>query len=185
MYNAITRGLEPELIPTCRRYGIDVVIYNPLAGGLFSGKYTLDQIPDEGRFSAAVGDMGEQYRERYFRDSFFGSLKLIEPAVKKAGLAMTETALRWCVHHSALRVGGVKYLDDEKNSTPLNDGIIIGVSSQAQLEANLRDLEKGPLPEEVVNALDQAWKIAMLDQPEYWRYKLEYGYDTKKALFPV
>lgn len=29
MYNAITRGIEPELIPACRRYGLDIVVYNP------------------------------------------------------------------------------------------------------------------------------------------------------------
>lgn len=29
MYNAITRGIEPELVPTCRRYGLEIVVYNP------------------------------------------------------------------------------------------------------------------------------------------------------------
>ena len=38
MYNAITRSLEQELIPTCKRYGLDVVVYNPLAAGIFSGE---------------------------------------------------------------------------------------------------------------------------------------------------
>lgn len=44
MYNAITRSLEQELIPACKRYGLDVVIYNPLAGGIFSGKYAIYHI---------------------------------------------------------------------------------------------------------------------------------------------
>ena len=35
MYNAITRGIDAELVPACRRYGIDIVVYNPIAGGLF------------------------------------------------------------------------------------------------------------------------------------------------------
>lgn len=39
MYNAITRSLDQELIPACKRYGLDVVVYNPIAGGLFSGTY--------------------------------------------------------------------------------------------------------------------------------------------------
>lgn len=58
MYNAITRSLEHELIPTCKRFGIDVVIYNPLAGGLFSGKYKTKDVPQEGRYSDSVGTMG-------------------------------------------------------------------------------------------------------------------------------
>lgn len=91
-----------------------------------------------------------------------------------------EIALRWVAHHSALRVGGVDY---GKGKGKGDDGIIIGVSSQAQLEANLKDLEKGPLPEEVVKALDRAWEAAKGDQPNYWHLQLEYTYDTKEALF--
>jgi aryl-alcohol dehydrogenase-like predicted oxidoreductase len=45
MYNAITRSLEQELIPACKRYGLDVVIYNPLAGGIFGGAYTSCLLP--------------------------------------------------------------------------------------------------------------------------------------------
>lgn len=63
------------------------------------------------------------------------------------------------------------------------DGIIIGVSSFSQLQSNLRDLEKGPLPEEVVDALDQAWLITKATAPNYWHLELEYTYDTQEALF--
>jgi aflatoxin B1 aldehyde reductase len=49
-----------------------------------------------------------------------------------------------------------------------NDGVIIGVSSLKQLEGNLRDLEKSPLPEDVVHALDQAWLINKGTAPRYW-----------------
>jgi len=45
MYNAITRNIESELFVACRRYGLDIVIYNPLAGGLFSGKLKLNENP--------------------------------------------------------------------------------------------------------------------------------------------
>ena len=55
MYNAITRGIEPELIPACRKYKLDIVIYNPLAGGLFSGKIkSKDHLPQEGRFGSTA-----------------------------------------------------------------------------------------------------------------------------------
>lgn len=39
------------------------------------------------------------------------------------------------------------------------DNILIGASSKAHLEENLLDLEKGPLPEEVVKVLDEAWAL--------------------------
>jgi hypothetical protein len=67
-----------RLIPACKRYGLDVVVYNPIAGGLFSGKYKTKDIPKEGRYSDAVGRMGEMYRKRYFKDSTFEALKIIE-----------------------------------------------------------------------------------------------------------
>jgi aflatoxin B1 aldehyde reductase len=171
MYNAITRSIEAELVPACRRYGLDLVVYNPIAGGLFSGKIkSQDMVPAEGRYSDASA-MGKLYRGRYFRDSTFRALQVIEQAVDKAGLSMIETALRWVVHHSVLKI---------KDG---NDGIIIGVSNIEQLDANLTHLEKGPLPDEVVKALDEAWYISKQDTTPYWHKELQYTYDTQQALF--
>ncbi|KAF2963021.1 hypothetical protein GQX73_g10551 [Xylaria multiplex] len=173
MYNAITRGLEPELIPTCRRFGLDVVVYNPIAGGLFSGKIkSKDMEVEDGRFSSQ-NPTGAMYRKRYFKESTFRALQTIERALEKhPGLTMIETALRWTVHHSALRI---------KNGG--RDGILIGISSYDQLDGNLDSLEKGPLPDDVVQALDEAWLICKADAPNYWHKDLVYTYDTQKALF--
>lgn len=60
---------------------------------------------------------------------------------------------------------------------------IIGVSSFAQLEGNLRDFGKGPLLDEVVKVLNEAWMINKLTSPDYWHHDLRYTYDTQKALF--
>lgn len=170
MYNVITRNIEPELFVACRRYGLDIVTYNPIAGGLFSGKIkSKDMEPETGRFSGTKS--GRMYRNRYFRESTFRSLQIVEQAAEKHGLTMIETALRWTVHHSGLKI---------KDG---NDGILIGVSSVAQLEDNLNNLEKGPLPEEVVAALDEAWQVSKGESVPYWHGDLEYTYDTQKALF--
>ncbi|RVX72196.1 hypothetical protein B0A52_04400 [Exophiala mesophila] len=160
MYNAITRDIEKELVPALRKYKIDLVVYNPLAGGVFSGKYkSKSEIPDSGRFATTNERQGKMYRDRYFQDETFEALQLIEPVVAKHNLTLIETALRWVRHHSVLKLtdGG-------------NDGIIIGVSSLSQLETNLTDLEKGPLPDEVVEILDQAWNTLFKGRsPSYWR----------------
>lgn len=158
MYNAITRVIEDELIPCCRKYSIDIVVYNPLAGGVLSGKYKSKEVPTEGRFAETDPRIGGMYRDRYFRDSNFQALQLIEPVAKKHGLSLLEIAFRWCRHHSKLKMtdGG-------------NDGMVIGVSSLDQLKSNLIDIEKGPLPDEVVEALDQAWLITKATAPTYWR----------------
>ncbi|QSS54615.1 aldo/keto reductase [Histoplasma capsulatum var. duboisii H88] len=172
MYNAITRSIESELIPACRRYGIDVVIYNPLAGGLLSGKYKTTEMPATGRF--ANPSLGAMYRKRYFRDANLDALRIIEPVVQKHNLTLVETALRWVHHHSALNIG---------TGPSSRDGIIIGVGSFEQLQANLADMEKGPLPKEVVDALDEAWLIAKATSTDYWHMDLKYTYNTVEALF--
>ena len=164
------RSLERELIPACHRYGIDVVIYNPLAGGLFSGKVKSVEVPQEGRYSDQ-SQLGNLYRKRYFKDATFDALRLIEPVAQKHNLTLIEIALRWCTHHSALQIqnGG-------------RDGVIIGVGSFGQLESNLKDLEKGPLPDDVLKTLDEAWLITQPTTPNYWHLDLEYKYDTQAAL---
>lgn len=179
----------------CKALDTDTDMQLQLAGGVFSGKYkSKGEIPTEGRFAdqaksgkvcsklphsrplrhcsnfplprilasdlTSLGSPVQMYRERYFHDSTFAALSLIEPVVKQHNLTLVETALRWCVHHSQLKLapeGG-------------NDGVIIGVSSFGQLETNLRDLEKGPLPAEVVAALDRAWEeVFQYKGPSYWR----------------
>lgn len=169
--STIARSIETELIHACKRYGIDIVIYNPLAGGLLSGKYKTQDVPEEGRYSDK-GDSGSLYRSRYFKDATFDALRIIEPVVEKHGLTLPETAFRWIHHHSALNIN-----DNGR------DGIIVGVSSLSQLESNLKDIQKGPLPDEVVEALDKAWLVAKASAPDYWHLELKYTYDTKEALF--
>lgn len=131
-----------------------------MAGGLFSGKIKSKDIkPDQGRFGIKAESIGTMYRNRYFKDATFDALKIAEEAAQKHDLTLVEIALRWCVHHSELKTrvkGG-------------NDGVIIGVSSLKQLEGNLADLEKGPLPDEVVKALDEAWMICKPTAPTYFR----------------
>ena len=72
----------------------------------------------------------------------------------KHNLRLTEIALRWVQHHSIL--------------TP-EDGVILGASSSVQLDQNCADSEKGPLPDEVLAALDEAARIVGNDVPPYWR----------------
>jgi aflatoxin B1 aldehyde reductase len=158
MYNALTRALEEELLPCCRHYGIDIVVYNPLAGGLFSGRYkSSSEIPTEGRFSDVEGNRSDKlYRDRYFNSVYLDAINRLAPVVEKHGLTLPETAFRWLVHHSKLR--------------PFDgDGIIIGASSIEQLDSNLKNLQKGPLPDEVSQALDEAWYSTRAVAKTYWR----------------
>ncbi|KAH7310729.1 aflatoxin B1 aldehyde reductase member 2 [Stachybotrys elegans] len=158
MYNAITRAIESELIPCLRKFGIDLIIYNPLAAGLFSGKYTSLEQPAEGRFSSTSA-LGKMYMSRYFKQSTMDALAIVEPVARKHDIPLIEVGLRWCIHHSKL----------QPRSKGGNDGLIIGISSYGQLEQNIQACEKGSLPDEVVEALDRAWDTARGDAPTYLR----------------
>jgi aflatoxin B1 aldehyde reductase len=147
------------------------VIYNPLCGGLLTGKHKLDTENQEGRYST-TGVLGPVFRALYLNETNFKAMDIIKSAAEKHNLSMIEVALRWCVHHSALKM-------DEKG----NDGVIIGVSKLEQLNENIRDLKKGPLPQDVVDALDKAWIVAKGVSPDPWHFPLVYSYDTQKALF--
>src|SRR5438477_107355 len=67
-YNLLYREIEAELLPLCRDQGIGVIVYNPLAGGFLTGKYsTLEALSEGTRFT--LGKTGELYRERYWNQS--------------------------------------------------------------------------------------------------------------------
>ena len=155
MYNALQRTVEAELIPCLRHYGISLYAFQPLAGGFLTGMFTRDQedFPEGSRF--APGGGANLYRSRYWSDSYFEAMDIIKLAVSKHGLTVAEASLRWLTHHSVLK-------------SDLGDAVILGASKVQHLEDNLVDVEKGPLPEEVVNSLERAWLIAKGSAPKYW-----------------
>jgi aflatoxin B1 aldehyde reductase len=156
MYNAITRVIEAELVPCLRKFGIRLVIYNPLAGGFFAGKVNSPQseIPAGGRFDTSK-HIGQMYSARYLQQGYFDALKVLQTATEAHNVRLTEIALRWCQHHSVL--------------TP-EDGVIIGASSLDQLIQNCEDSAKGPLDDSLVQALDRANRIVSSsgNLPIYW-----------------
>ncbi|KAK7014904.1 GTP binding protein [Favolaschia claudopus] len=157
MYNAITRAIEPELVPCCRKLGLRIVVYNPLAGGLFAGKVTsVADAPTAGRFNTTTAS-GKMYRDRYLKNGNFDALNHLKSVAVEHDLRLTEIALRWCQHHSVLGP---------------EDGVILGASSAEQLKQNCEDSAKGPLPDAVVAALDEAWEMSQRTASTYWRRRL-------------
>ncbi|KAJ6465205.1 Aldo/keto reductase [Mycena vitilis] len=146
IYNAIHRGVEPELLPALRKFGIAFYEFNPLAGGFFTDRYvSADDQPESGSRFDPERNQGKNYRKRYWKPAYFEALADIRPVVAAHGLTMAEVALRWISHHSLLR-------------REHGDAVLIGASSLEHIEQNLVDLEKGPLPDGVVAALDAAWE---------------------------
>lgn len=147
LYNAIHRGVEPELLPCLRKFGISFYEFNPLGGGFFTGRYSrMDESVEPGSRFDPERSQGKNYKRRYWNDHHFKALEIIREASEKANLTMSEVALRWVSHHSLLK-------------REYGDSILIGASSLEHIEQNLIDLEKGPLPDDVVKALDDAWLL--------------------------
>ncbi|PYI03356.1 Aldo/keto reductase [Aspergillus sclerotiicarbonarius CBS 121057] len=148
IYNAYQRSIETELLPCLRHYGIGLYAFQPLAAGFLTARYHRNQKTEEyevgSRFDPRVRS-NLTYHNRYLTERSYDAIELLRPIAKKYGLTESECGLRWMVHHSALR-------------KELHDALIIGASSADQLKSNLVDLEKGPLPEEIVQALDEGWK---------------------------
>lgn len=158
LYNAIHRAAEPELFPCLKKFGISFYEYNPLGGGFFTGRYSgPDSTPEVGsRFDTSKGtSQSRNYRARYWNDQYFKALDIVTESAKKEGLTVAEVALRWVNHHSAMK-------------KEHGDAVIIGASSVQHIEQNLVDLEKGPLPQSVVQALDEAWNVVKGDVRKYW-----------------
>jgi aflatoxin B1 aldehyde reductase len=156
IYSALHRTIEAELFPCLRHYGISLYAFQPLAGGFLTGRYKRNQDNFEpgSRFDPRIGQ-GVLHRGRYWNDAYFDAMDVIHAAAEKHGLTDAEAALRWVEHHSLMR---------EK----LNDAIIVGASSTKHLEENLADLEKGPLPADVVEAMEMAWLKVKSVAPNYW-----------------
>ncbi|KII89017.1 hypothetical protein PLICRDRAFT_139183 [Plicaturopsis crispa FD-325 SS-3] len=145
IYNAVHRGVEPELFPCLRKFGIAFYEFNPLGGGFFTGRYnSLDDAVEAGSRFDPAKVQGKSYRNRYWNEPYFKALASIRAVAEAHGLTMSEIALRWVSHHSLMK-------------REAGDAILIGASSLKHIEQNLVDLEKGPLPEDVVKALDDAW----------------------------
>lgn len=152
MYNAVTRGVEAELLPCLRHLGMSFYAYNPLAGGLLSGRYVgAAAVPGSGRFHEQAN-----YVPRYWQRSYLTSMAGVQAACAAAGVSMTEAALRWLRHHGGLDAAA-------------GDAVILGASTLEQLRANLAACRGGPLDPAVTAALDAAWETCRPDCPRYFR----------------
>lgn len=152
LYNPLSRGVEPELFPALRQLGMRFLAYNPLAGGILSGKYSnFEDQSVPGRFT-----FRPNYRDRYWKPSFFKSMQILSDCCREEGISLLSASFRWMAHHSLLR--------DE-----WNDGILLGASNIKQLTQNLLALREPKLPARVVDAFEDAWEKAKIDSPAYFR----------------
>ena len=151
IYNPLTRKAEIELNDCLNYFGMRFSAYNPMCGGLLTGRYgKFEEAPSDGRFTHRPN-----YQKRYWKKSFFEGVDIIKKAAEKYGITTIEATYRWLAYHSMLQ-------------GDRGDAIIIGASKINHLIQNMETLKAGPLPEDVVEAFETAWKITKGDSPEYF-----------------
>ena len=151
IYNPLTRHAEEELNACLNRFGMRFYAYNPLAGGLLTGRYgAFEEAPEDGRFTHRPN-----YQKRYWKKSFFDAVEIVKAAAERHGITPTEATYRWLKHHSMLN--GAR-----------GDAILIGASKLTHLQQNLAAFEQGPLPADLVEAFERAWQVSRPDAPAYF-----------------
>ena len=149
LYNLLARRLELEFLPYAVDRGIETVVYNPLAGGLLTGRYSRDDQPEDGRFGSSV--LASMYRNRYWKPAQFTALTQLQSIAAQADVPMSELALRWLVESEGV------------------SAILLGASTPEQLTANIEAVGRGPLEAEVRAAIDAATAMLLSDSPHYAR----------------
>lgn len=151
VYNPLTRKAEVELNDCLNHFGMRFYAFNPMAGGLLTGKYgKFEDAPTDGRFTHRPN-----YKGRYWKKNYFEAVDYIKATAEKNGMTSIEATYRWLAFHSMLN--GAR-----------GDAILVGASKLNHLKQNMETIKAGPLPEEVVQAFEHAWEITKGDSPEYF-----------------
>lgn len=135
VYNLLTRGVEDEMIPMLKKHPMAMVVYNPLAGGLLTGKHKRNAPAPDSRFAREKG-----YADRYFQENNLEAVDKLQEIARESGYSMIEMSLKWL-----LETGSVT-------------SVILGFSRLEQLRQNLELLDKkseSPLP---LEKIDLVWK---------------------------
>jgi aryl-alcohol dehydrogenase-like predicted oxidoreductase len=146
MFNLLARGIEQEFLPMCREFGVATVVYNPLAGGLLTGKQQFAAPLPGTRF-----DKNQAYLDRYWHEANFDAVQALTAIAAEAKRSLVSLALNWVLHHSAA------------------DCVIIGASRFAHLQENLRAVNEGALPADAVAGCDRVWGRLRGPSPKYNR----------------
>ena len=136
-YNLLFRQIERELLPLATDQHIGVIPYNPLAGGLLTGKHRHDATPTDGRFTATVGKAGAMYAQRYWHEREFATIEKLKGIATETGELLTKLSVAWVL------------------ANPAVTSAIIGASKPEQLTDTLAAIDLS-LSDEVKAKLDDA-----------------------------
>ncbi len=147
MYNLLSRRIEQELVPCCREHNLAVIPYNPLAGGLLSGKHNIANVPTDGtRF-----DRMPLYRDRYWHPENFAAVEKLRKIAAAANRSLVELAIGWTIQQPGIT------------------SAILGVSRLDHLQSAVAVLDQPPLTPEILAACDEVYAPLRGIAPTYNR----------------
>ena len=138
-YNLLHREIETELLPLCRDQGVGVIAYNPLAGGLLSGKHAPGQEPAaDTRFGQSMGATGDTYRRRYWQERSLEAVAMLKSFFEGRGKTLASVAVAWVLQQPGISAA------------------IVGASRPDQLSATLSASEMR-FDDDERQLLDEVW----------------------------
>ncbi len=145
-YHILDRRIERELIPMAQTYGMAVIPWSPLAGGMLTGKYQRGEDPPEDSRWASYATNPMQRRR--MNDRIYDATEALEPIAKAKGVSMSQFALAWVAGQPGV-------------TSP-----IIGPRTMEQLEDNLKAADVS-LTDEDRKAVDQIVRPGTHISPYY------------------
>jgi aryl-alcohol dehydrogenase-like predicted oxidoreductase len=97
MYNLVKRQAEVELMPHAQSAGLGVMAYNPLGGGVLTGKYGSAPEKSTGRLADNA-----MYRKRYAEAWMFEAAQGLKAIGDEVGLPPVSLAVAWVARHPAV-----------------------------------------------------------------------------------
>ncbi len=136
-YNLLFRMIEDELIPLSQAHNVGVIVYNPLAAGVLTGRYRQTRTLEQNtRFT--LQNSGELYQRRYWRDPMFEAVDRLASVVEPRGKKLVEVALAWVLSQPGITCA------------------ILGASKPEQFTESVRGVNVS-LDEEERNVCDDLW----------------------------
>jgi aryl-alcohol dehydrogenase-like predicted oxidoreductase len=154
-YSILTRGIERDVLPVTRRYGMGVLVWSPLSGGWLTGKYTRSEPAPVGSRAATNPDHFDGGNERKF-----DAVERLSAIAADAGLSLTHLALAWATEHPAV----TSALIGPRTEAQLDD--LLGAAG-VRLSADVLDAIDDVVPPGTnLNPADVGWTPPGLDRDQ-------------------
>ncbi|MSO79483.1 MAG: aldo/keto reductase [Acidimicrobiia bacterium] len=102
-YSVFMRGIERAVLPTCQKYGIGVIPWSPLAGGLLTGRYRKGQpMPEDSRMARGFGAQHQSERAQRVHEERLDLVEQLLEVASGAGVSLTHLAHAFVLEHPAV-----------------------------------------------------------------------------------